>query len=329
LGDILLNSIFPEEKLKTEKAAILHEISTSNDMPSKRINSCLKKYVWGNHPISQSVLGDPDTLRSLTREDVIYFTHTHYLPDRIIIAAAGNIDHHDFVAQVRDAFWRLMGKSDSPEKFSPDFKSGVVMEPMPVSQTYFSIGIRAGDYTHQDRYLWHILNKILGGGISSRLFRSLREEKGLVYNIGSEYQSFLDAGLLVVDGSTTPECIQPVLEHIFSELQNLAHSKSPISIEELWKAKMQIRGQHLISGENTNTCMSRLATQAFYFNRYIPDEEILENIDAVDKQNLQSFIGASLAGAIEKPAIAIVGPEQLTEYNGMETAAMAQQFVQM
>ena len=187
LGDILLNSVFPPESLEREKTAILREIESAGDMPSERVHDLLKSFAWCDHPLGRSIAGQPDTIKLITREDVIYYVHENYSPDRIIVAAAGNINHEDFVAQVRDAFWRMMGKSMPAAKASPVFHQGVVLENMPVSQVYFSLGIRAYPYADPGRYGMHILNNILGGGISSRLFRRVRESRGLVYHISSVF----------------------------------------------------------------------------------------------------------------------------------------------
>ena len=314
LGDILLNSIFPPENLEREKTAILREIESAGDMPSERAHDLLKDFAWSDHPLGRSIAGRSDTIQLMTRKDVIYFVHEHYSPDRIIVAAAGNVDHEDFVAQVRDAFWRMIGKRAPAAKALPEFHPGVVLENMPVSQVYFSIGIRACAYADPGRYGIHVLNNILGGGISSRLFRRVRESRGLVYHISSEYHAYRDDGMLVVEGCTAPDNILQVLESVFDELWRLLSVQEPLDEEELWKAKMHIRGQHLISGENTNTRMNRLASQELYFGRHISDENILAQIDEIQPQNLQFLTDEVLQDAFSQTAVAVVGPEAPGHY---------------
>jgi predicted Zn-dependent peptidase len=314
LGDILLNSTFPADNLEREKEAILREIDANHDAPRERVHTLLKTFAWSSYPLGWPIAGRPETVGALTREDVIYFVHEHYLPDRLIIAAAGNVEHEDFVAQVRDAFWRILGQSSPSTNTRSAYQAGVTIEHMPVSQAYFSLGLRACPYAHPDRYAVHILNNILGGGISSRLFRYIREERGLVYHIGSEYHAYRDDGMLVVEGSTAPEYLMPVLELTLAELWRLATWHEPIDDEELWKAKMQIRGQHLISGENTHTRMSRLATQELYFGQHISPDEILAQIEAVDGQMLQRLSAEALMDALDQVTIAVVGPEAPQHY---------------
>ena len=313
-GDILLNSIFPKESVEKEKNAILREIETTGDRPAERTHDLLKASAWLDHPLGRSIAGHPGTIRSLTREDVIYFVNEHYLPNRIIVSAAGNINHDDFVAHVRDAFWRMMGRNQAETHSAPNYQSGVVMEHVPVSQVYFALGLRLRPYADPDRYGFHVLNNILGGGISSRLFRRVREKHGLVYHISSEYHAYCDDGMLVVEGCTAPENTQQVLHMVFDELSKLISAKEPVDEEELWKAKMHIRGQHLISGANTNIRMNRLAAQEFYFQRHIPDEEILTEIDAIHVQQLQSLADEVLRDALSQATVAVVGPEAHNHY---------------
>ncbi len=314
LGDILLNSIFPPENIEREKTIILREIDRVRDTPYERAHMLLKASVWPGHPLGQAITGDPTTVRSLTREDVIYFVHNHYLPDRMIIAAAGNVEHQDFVAQVRDAFWRMKGSSRVVVNKMPSSRSGVMMEHASVSQAYFSVGIPTHPYASADRYSIHLINNLLGGGISSRLYRSIREERGLAYHIESEYHAYRDAGLLVIEGSTLPEYLLQVLALTFDELDQLLSGNKSVDAEELWKAKMHLRGQHLLAGENTNTRMSRLATQEFYFGEHIPSDEVLSRIDSPDHQDLQRFANETFSDVPGKAMIAIVGPEDADTY---------------
>ncbi len=309
MGDILLNSIFPTQNLEKEKDAILREIESICDIPAARAHDLLKAIAWPDHPLGRPIVGTPKTVKPMAREDVIYFVHEHYLPDRMIVAAAGNLDHEDFVAQVRDAYWRLIGQSQPIARKTPRYRSEMRLAHMPVSQAYFSLGIRVCPYTDPDRYGLHILNNILGGGISSRLFRRLREKHGIVYHINSEYHAYRDDGMLVIEGSTAPEKILQVLDMVFDEFWKLISAEDPLNEEEIWKAKMHIRGQHLISGESTNTRMSRLAVQELYFGRQLSDDEILTEIEKVNSLNLQSLTDNVLPDAMRQAAIAIVGPE--------------------
>lgn len=315
LGDLLLNSIVPPQNLDREKSAVLAEIDMAGDVPYQRAHDSLKSFTWPNHPLGHPIVGEPASVESATRDDIIYFIHQNYLPNRMIISAAGNVDHSDFVALARDAFWRMLGESIPKPHPTPEQQSGVKLQHMPVSQTYFCLGIQAPPYAHPDRYAVHVLNNVLGSGSSSRLYKRLREEQGLVYSIRSEYHAYLDDGLIVVEGSTAPERLHTVLDLILEETKSLLDGGKPVDAEELRKAKMQIRGTHLIASERTDTQMSRLATQELYFGRHIPTEEIVNKIEAIELENLTSLSQSSLLGAFRQLKISLVGPREPKHYH--------------
>jgi len=310
-GDVILNSTFDEESLERERGVILREIEADQDAPDQLAHNLLKATIWPNHPLGRLIAGQPEVVGRVTREDMIYFVHEHYLPDRLIIAAAGSVEHKDFVAQVRDAFWRMLGQGSPSPNRPPACHSGVTIRARDLSQLYFAMGVEAHSYTHPDRYGLHVLNDLLGGGISSRLFRHLREERGLVYNVASSYHAYRDGGLLVIEGSTTPQDLISVLGLTVAQLWRLA--EEPVGEEELWKARERIRSRHLIASEDTNTRMSRLATQELYFGYHIPAAEIVEQIQRVDQGTLQRLAqGLMVNGCL---ALAVVGPQSPRHYS--------------
>jgi len=264
---------------------------------------------------------------ALTREDVIYFFHENYLPDRLIVAAAGHLDHDDFVAQVRDAFWRLLGQGRQAQQTIPERRGGITVVAAPLSQAYFSLGIAAPPYGHPERYSWHVLSTLLGGGISSRLFRVIREERGLVYDIGAKYDAYRDGGLLVVEGSTAPENLPAVVGLVRQELAKLV-SGELAEEEELGRAKMHLRGQHLLAMEHSQTRMSQLATQEFYFGRRVPTAEILTEIDAVDRLRLLRLAQGALADGLGHAAAAVIGPEAAGDDGAQAIEALLERFRQ-
>jgi predicted Zn-dependent peptidase len=322
LGDILLNSLFLPEDIEKEKETILREIDAFYDLPDNRADTLLKSHIWADHPLGRPITGQPETVRSITHEDIVGFFSTHYRPDRLIVAAAGNIDHYDFVTQTEDAFWRMDGQAGQDPGRPVAYHTGVITAHMQVSQVYFTIGIPAQPYAHPHRYGLHILNKIIGDGISSRLFRCIREEKGLAYHIGSDYQAYRDGGLLVIEGSTNPGCFQQVLEQTLSVITRLITGQDPVDPEEILRAKNQIKGQHFIAAEDTHTRMSRLATQEYYFGRHISTREIAEHIEAVTVRSLEEITQQCLLANLSKMAIAVVGPENPDRYEIIASEAM-------
>jgi predicted Zn-dependent peptidase len=282
--------------------------------------------MWPDSALGRSILGTRESVQGFTREDVIYFAHNHYLPNRMILAASGNLNHDHFVAQTQDAFWRMLGTSIPRTPAVTKSQGGSVLEHSSVSQAYFAIGIPTGNYTDENRYLLHLLNCLLGGGMSSRLFYSLREERGLVYHIQSEVHAYRDAGLLVMEGSTTPEQLIQVLSLVLIELYRLATFDAPVDAEELWKAKMQIRGQHLLASECLHTRMSRMLTQEHYFGRRIADESILDAIDSIDFHALRDYATEALLPALANLGVAVIGPTALPISTRLEIDDLIHQF---
>lgn len=307
LGDILCNSTFPAEQMLREQQAIVREIGLSIDSPMDRLHTSLKQSIWRDHPLGRPVHGTAEDVAKMTREDIIYFLQEHYTPDRVIVCAAGNVDHDLFVEHVQDALWMMDGSNPRTPAAPCVFHPTISIEPTSASQSYFALAIPAPHYTSEDRYAWFVLNTILGGGMSSRLFRRIREEMGRAYHIDSALNSYRDAGILVVEGSTSPESLRDVLTATMLEMGKLAFGDQPIDEEELWTARMQLRGQHLLTSENLSTRMSRLATQEFYFGRRINEDEILRSINQVTQEDLQRLIDRCLPASLSQIAVAITG----------------------
>jgi len=269
-SDMLLNSIFPEERLEYEKQVILTELASGRDLPHERVMSLLKSSVWPEHALGRDIEGKAEGIQGLTREDVIYFLHGNYLPNRISLAMAGNLQHEDVVAKVHDCLWRLFGLQigrRSPDPFLP----GTYVEECMSMQAYFALGVPAPSYTDADRYGIHLLSAILGGGLSSRLYRNLREEQGLVYDIHSEYHAYLDAGMVVVSGEHPPGSPgKNGLDWSSRETMDMFSLARPPHSEEIWQAQLRTVGQHHIDSEDPYMRMSRLLTQLYYFDRVIP-----------------------------------------------------------
>jgi predicted Zn-dependent peptidase len=309
MGDILLNSQFCEQAVQQEKETIIRELSVQADRPDVCAHEGLKAHIWSGHPLGRPIGGSIASVSGLRQPDVIDFFTRQYQPRRLIIAAAGNVNHQDLADNVADAFWMMPddGGVDASHP-QPAFHGGVQVACRDVSHVYFSIGLRAAPYAARQRYLIHLFTVILGGGMSSRLFRKLRQELGLVYEIQAEYQAYRDDGVIVIEGSTTPELLQPVLSQILLEIKGIALQMLPVTAEELWIAKMQLKGQHIIAQENSHTCMSSLATQAFYFNRFIDSEEILTQIEKVDLALMNNLSTHVLTGGLTDSALSLVGP---------------------
>lgn len=310
-ADITQNSIFPEALIESEKDAIVQEIEAHYDIPDRRANSLLKQSVWPEHPLGREVAASVDDVRRLTREDLIYYAFEHYTAPRLMIAAAGNIEHDDFVAQVLDGFWRLgEGTPRRPLK-APRYRPASVWENRSMRQAYFSIAWPVAPYADPDRYVLHAFHEALGGGMSSRLFRNLREERGLVYHIGSEVHAYADAGLLVIEGATAPECLEETIETIGGTLAELLESR-PVDEEELRIVRNRLRSQFLLGTQDPETRLASLLNQEYYFGQPLQIEDIARDIEGVSKPQIDSFCQTFRRDIWSQASLAIVGPESAT-----------------
>ncbi|BDD89432.1 M16 family metallopeptidase [Desulfofustis limnaeus] len=309
LSDILLNSIFPEDKLMKEKQVIISEQEMAADLPVEQALAGLKSTIWQNHPLGSKIEGSAESISRLTREDVIYFLHSNYLPDRVIVACAGNLEHEDIVAQVRDCFWRMTGSSVPLTYGSAHFNSGFVRHHHGGNHAYFAVGIEAPAYAWPERYCIHLLNTALGGGMSSRLYRTLREERGVVYDIHSEYHAYMDGGALVICGSCRPDRVFSVVDEIIEISGSLVTAAQPMAEEELWQAKLYTVGQYHIDSEDPYTRMSRLLTQLFYFSRVVGVEEIIAGLEGATTAAISRVSGDYFQSFSKKVAACVVGPD--------------------
>ena len=306
-GDLLLNPVFDPDALEREKRAIQCEWQAGQDNPEQRVHEIMRGALWPEHALGRPILGTPDGLEHLQRDDLIYFLHSHYQPNRIIVAAAGRVGHDDFVAQVRDGFWRLLGERSATPVQRPVSQPALALQTAPLSQSYFSLGLEAAAFDSEDRVRLHVLNAILGSGISSRLFTRLREEMGLVYDAGSSYDAWRDAGLLTLEGSTTTEMLPVAVQALVSELGDLLDGSRPIEMEELHRAKVRLGAQIQLAAEDTHTLMSRLATQELYFGTHFDEAALLHDLEAVGHDTLQSWLMEHLAPALQRSSLAVLG----------------------
>ena len=316
-GDILLHSLFDNESLQREKAAILQELEAGEETPAKLTQEILKQAVWQGYSLGQNIYGQRESVLRLSQADLRQFYQQYYRGEGLIVAAAGNLDHDDFAAQVYDALWALPSANVQPtekERKAPAFQAGVALRQRNSAQVYFALGAPALPYTDPERYSLFVLNAILGAGMSSRLYQGVRDQKGWVFDIASSYHPYRQAGLLVVEGFTTPENLLPVLETVVGQLINLL--SEPVNEEELWRAKEYLRGEILISAETSSSRMSQLATQELYFGRFLPLEELVEGVRQVQAEDI-----LALAANMFQPdqlALAAIGPFKAAEQTALQ-----------
>jgi predicted Zn-dependent peptidase len=307
LGGSLLNATFDENALELEKQAIANEIQQSKDDPQTRVHMMLRREAFQSGPLRRSIAGETQDVARITREDVVYFVQENYAPERIAVSAVGDIDHDDFVAQARDAFWRLTGSSAPRTTVDSPTGRGVAAERADVNQSYFSVGFPASKFDEPDRYLWHLLSSLLCGGLSSRLFRTLREN-GLVYHVDAEYLAYRRAGLFTVEGAADSSRLEETLDLIDAEFNRMIDAIDGVDEEDFVRAKRQLVSRYWLASESTHTRLSRLMTQQFYFGRPLGDSAIADGLEAVSYDRFCDWLRQSIKPRYRDASYVVLTP---------------------
>ncbi|MBW2149278.1 MAG: insulinase family protein [Deltaproteobacteria bacterium] len=292
LSDIFLNSVFDPTEIEREKQVIAQEIRGVEDTPDEYIHDLFLQSYWSDNTLGMPIMGTASTVMALEREAILNYYWDHYRPERIVLAAVGNINQPKLEAMVKKAFNHLEPAGSPPFIKPPHGNHAFQVIQKPLEQVHLCMGTTGPSAISNLRYAGYILDSILGGGMSSRLFQEVREKRGLAYSIGSSFFSCSDAGLLSIYAGTGEESVNEVLEVCSREIKNLRDES--LSPEELNRSKEKIKGNLMLSCENTDFRMSRLAKSEIYFDRYIPEQEVLDSIDAVTAEDVQRLAGAIL-----------------------------------
>jgi len=280
VSDLFLNPLFQPEDISKESKVIQEEIKMVEDTPDDLVHEMFTQSYWRGHALGRPILGTRHTVSSFNRERLCEYFQRHYTPNRTLIAAAGNLDYDRFVELVTRYFGdRRSGPvSDDgpPPTPHPSIRHRHKKE---LEQVHLCVGAPSYPQPHEKRFACYILNTVLGGGMSSRLFQNIREKRGLAYSVFSGLSSFRDAGCLSVYAGTSLENARQVLGLILTEFRQL--KSAAISEQELQHAKDYLKGNLLLSLETTGSRMSNAARQEMYFGRNISLDEIARHIDEV------------------------------------------------
>lgn len=279
LSDIFLNSLFDESELEKEKEVILQEIKMVEDTPDDHIHELFGEIFWGRHPLGLPVLGTAENISSFKRGPLVDYMSKMYAPDSIVIAAAGKVDHERLVKAFEASFSSVERVSPASADEGPLYSSDLLVLNKRLEQVHFNFGFKGVSCTDPKRYAVYILNSILGGGMSSRLFQEIRERRGLAYSIYSYLSTYVNAGLIGVYAGTRSDTCLEVFELACREIKRF--KEEPLSEEELRFAKEQIKGNVLLGLEGTESMMQRIANNEISFGRDIPVGESLAAIEAV------------------------------------------------
>ena len=304
LADLALNPIFRHEDIEKEKGVILEEIKMEADQPEFVLHETFISNFWKGHGLGKPILGTRDTVKKFSHEMLFEFYKRVYAPRNILITAAGNLDHEDFVRLVQQKFADLGERGALPGDSTPKPHAPIIHKKKEsLEQVHIAIGVPAYPLAHQLRFPLYVLNTVLGGGMSSRLFQNIREKQGLAYAVYSELNLFSDTGCLTVYAGTAVETAKQVVNSVVQEFRELKDDL--IGVEELRRAKDHLKGSLMLSLESTSSRMSNLARQELYFDRFMSLDEMLESIEAVTRDEVQTI--AEEFFTTENMALAMLG----------------------
>jgi predicted Zn-dependent peptidase len=310
LYEMYRDSVFDPQEIERERNVILEEVKMYDDTPDELVIDVFMDHLYAGNPLGRPILGLPENIRTFQRGDLQKFVTKEFAPDRLVISIAGNFDLRRVEPQLRRLFdpispngWErnpIVHPSPAYQSFNVDRK---------LSQVHFCMGTDAPDRTNDDRFAFAILNTILGGGTSSRIFQEVREKRGLAYSIGSFDISFKDSGCFAISGGSGPRNITKVLDLCLAEVKRIY--TEPVDEEEVLSAKEQIKSSIVLGMENSSNRMSRLAECEIYFNEYVPVDYVLNRVKAVTVDDVHRVAEKYLK---DRPvSFASIGPEKKFE----------------
>jgi predicted Zn-dependent peptidase len=285
LSDIVMNPNFAVEDLDKEKKVILEEIKMVEDTPDDLVHELFTQHFWEGHALGRPILGSKESVESLTAEILREYFRRSYVAPNLIVSAAGNVEH----AHVRDliarAFQKLPSTRAAFEDETPRVQPQVIVRSKELEQSHVVLGTNSYPQNHADRYVSYIMNTVLGGSMSSRLFQNVREKRGLAYAVFSGLSAYRDAGNITIYAGCANEAVPEVVDLCVEELRGL--KQAPVPDAELRRAKDHLKGSLMLSLENTASRMSHLARQEIYFDRQFGLDETLMGIEQVTAGDVQ------------------------------------------
>jgi predicted Zn-dependent peptidase len=288
LSDLVLNPVFAAPDIERERGVILEEIKIDEDNPDVLVHELFTQSFWKDHPLGWPILGTTRTVAGLDQDKLFNYHNDRFHAGNMVFSAAGNLDHDQFAASIAARFSGLASGASVSELAAPEATARVVLRnKKSLEQVQICLGVPAPPITDENRYATLILNTVLGGGMSSRLFQTIREERGLAYSIYSDLSPYRDTGTLCVYAGTSSANALQVVDLILAEFARL--KQEPLSEEELTRAKDQVRGNILLGLESSNSRMANLARQEMYFKKFYSVDEVIARIGDVQSAQVQAM----------------------------------------
>ena len=284
LSDMLLNSKFADVDVEKERQVVLEEISLYEDSPDELIHDLHMNSLWPGHALGRNILGTRETIAAMNRQAIIDYRMRHYVPDNLVIAAAGNLTHEQLV-ELSQLYWAdVSGKSQTVVDPTPTFVAARLLQEKDIEQLHVCLGTPGVAHDSPQYYASHVLNTILGGGVSSRLFQSIREDRGLAYSVCSYPSSFRDTGLMTIYAGVSPENSREVIEITNAILSDIR--LNGVRPDEIKRAKEQLKAGLMFSMESSASRMSRVGRAEISSREYLSPEKLAAKVDAVSLEQL-------------------------------------------
>ena len=288
IGDMLNNSLFDEKALKKEKGVIVEEIDMYEDSPEDLVHDMLQQRIWKGHPLGYLISGRKNIVRKVSRDQIISFINDNYTGENIIISVAGSFDEKEILTLIEEEFADIKARGNRTELIEkPKYKKVLVKKNKDIEQLHVNIAFSCISYLSEERYTLSVLNSILGGSPSSRLFQKIREDAGLTYSIYSYGSSYRDTGLLHIYAAMNPgqkDSVTKKINHIVESLK-----KKGISPEELSMTKEQIRTELILGNESAKSRMNSNGKSMLNRGRIVSINELLEGVDKVSLEDVRDF----------------------------------------
>jgi predicted Zn-dependent peptidase len=314
LSDLVLHPTFDPSDLAKEQGVILEEIKMDEDNPDYLVHELFTQNFWKGDALGRPILGTAKTVSSFNQQIVLDEYAKRFTPANMVFSAAGNLDHDSFVAQVAAAFSSLSASSSDKLTRTPPpraFPHITLKNKKSLEQVQFCLAVPALPVAAPERYAAYLLNSILGGGMSSRLFQAIREDRGLAYSIYSELNPFRDTGSLAVYAGCSPENTREVLDLTLAEFARI--KREPVTEEELDRARNQTKGNMVLGLESSSSRMSSLARQQMYWGKFFSLDEITAEIDRVTIDDLQQLANRLLqSDQLTLTLLGNLGPLKIT-----------------
>jgi predicted Zn-dependent peptidase len=303
LSDMFFHSTFDEEELKKEKNVVYEEIKMYEDTPDDIVHDLLSKAIYENHPLGYPILGTEETLSTFSGETLKQYMHDLYTPENVVISIAGNVPT-TFIKEVEKYFGSYQAGSTHITENLPQFHSNHITRKKETEQAHLCLGFEGLKVGHEDIYSLIVLNNVLGGSMSSRLFQEVREQRGLAYSVFSYHSAYQDSGILTIYGGTGAKQLDVLFETIQETLGNL--KKTGLTEKELVNCKEQLKGSLMLSLESTNSRMSRNGKNELLLKRHRSLDEIVIQIDQVTKEGVDRLANTIFT---DQYSVALVSPE--------------------